>query len=630
MSALRGKNSNKSGTRSPIVEETMKVFEWAFNKSIDSFNVLDEIQQGYDNEPDTSRWQTVSEMPVPVLFNSVEKTLPQQIDRLFPEKSILRLLPSDDSVSMEQIQNSERFLEHMIRYVMKLKRNSFATIKDCFKLGVGYGIVEPIKTTPFVSRKITVRGGTKVKETRQMKMAKKPVKSLRFRYISSGQVVPTPDGSTPNGPKRCSTTFHLDIYREQEFRDLYSNDPTDGEDKPRMMGNPDDIIEKARNRGFSSEVSVADIVAALGGKDITLTENEPWIPVMVPVLKAYSEKQHLWIAVGEDLIWRDEGSYQTQRCPINKASAWPDSDRWFPTTAPWVTRRLGRGMNFFVNALMDMLAHYFRPPMAYNSNALKDYGPPKGLPGEKIPLLGPAHRMDEVIDYLKSPPIPNQIFTVGELLRQVYGDSMNQPEFLANAQSGVMRGGGFAFGDLNKPITMRDALAASVLESSWLDDIVQQTLIEVQTMAMSGSGELSFVDRAEEYNPESDSHAEQLDKVSITEEDIVRAFSVEIDLGIKHDSSLENSQNRFGEYDRLINNPLTDKYEVTAQFVNDEKKLRRLIPSRKVAREQEEQRRQAELEAIRTGQADANIAAPTGGAAEQAVAGAESSPLAAT
>lgn len=614
-------DTNKSGSRSPIVEEAMKRFEWAFNDSIKWLNILDEIQQGYDNEPDNFKWSTVSQVPVPVVFNSVEKSLPQIYDRLFPRKSMIRMTPLDDEkVTMEQIQNAERYLEHTLRSVMRLKKTSYNTIKDCFKLGVGYGIIEQTNTTPFISKQISAEIDGKRIQTRQMIERENVVRSVRYKYINPGQVIPTPDGSECNGPKRASTIFYFDIYREQEFRDLYNDVPIDGEDI-NVKGNLEEIINIARDKRYTSKVPIEDIVANLAGIDMRLPKDDDYMPILIPVLKCYSEKQHLWIACGEKLIYSSEHSYQTLRCPVVKASAWPDSDRWFPTSPPWVTRRLARGMNVFTNALMDMLAHYFDPPMVYNASAMSPKGPPKGVPGEKIGLDGTIPRIQDAVGYLTSPPMPTQIFTVGDLLNRLYGDSVNQPEFINNASPGIMRGGGFAFGDLNRPISMRDALAASVLESGWLEDVVNQTMINVQTVAMAGTGKISFVERTEEYDESTDALKEKLEKIDITIDDIVRAYNIEVDLDIKHDSAMESSNNRFAIFDRLKTDPTVDQYENKALLVNDDMKFKRLMPSRKKARKEQEDMRQAQLEAIRAGNVPGQAEEATN-LGEQAVTGA--------
>jgi len=623
-------SSNKKDKQTdPLVLELMDRFEWAWNDAQQYLRIMQEIQQNYDNQADEFKWPTVTNMPVPSAFNAVEKALPQAIDFLFPRKEMIRLTPLDDTtgeMKMEQVQRAERFLEHQLRSVMKLKKNAFKTIKDCYKQGIGYGIVEQINVTPFVSDRIHVAGGTKDKTTRQMILSKDPVRSLRYKYINAAQIIPTPDGSECNGPKRASTIYYFDIYNEQEFRDLMSKLPVDG-DPQNARGDVEEIIQLARDREFSTRVPIQDMIAELAGAKMKARHDyDKHMPVQIPVIKCYSEKQHVWIAVGERNIWKEESTYQTLRCPICKATAWPDSDRWFPTSPPWVTRRLARGYSVFVNALMDMLTQYFDPPMVYNSVKLQPHGVPEGMPGEKIAVEGTG-TIQDAIGYLQSPPIPGQIFTIGDMLKGVFGDAVNQPEFLNNPTAGVMRGGGFAFGDANKPITMRDALAAAILETNWLDDVVTQTMIEVQTMAMAGSGKLSYVDRVETYDPETDRHVESIEKIDVTEEDIVRVYNIEIDLDIKHSNSVQETQARFGEYDRLINNPLCDQYEVTSQFVNDDAKFRRLVPSRKKARQEQEERRQAELEAIRTGQANAQIGAPEGNAGEQALAGAGAAAL---
>ena len=67
----------------------------------------------------------------------VEKALPAAVDYLFPAMKFISLNPVEQGVDMDSVRKSESALQNMVMNRMKLKRNSYATIKDCFKLGVG-------------------------------------------------------------------------------------------------------------------------------------------------------------------------------------------------------------------------------------------------------------------------------------------------------------------------------------------------------------------------------------------------------------------------------------------------------------------------------------------------------------
>jgi predicted PilT family ATPase len=44
-----------------------------------------------------------------------------------------------------------------------------------------------------------------------------PVRALRFRYVTPGQIVVTQDGANFNGQNSASHRFFVDIYKEDEF-----------------------------------------------------------------------------------------------------------------------------------------------------------------------------------------------------------------------------------------------------------------------------------------------------------------------------------------------------------------------------------------------------------------------------
>ena len=245
---------NKSGTKDKDVQKYMDIFSFCYKKSESDFTRLKSLQQSYDNTVLDTAWPTTSKIPIAAFYDAVEKALPVALEYLSLGKPTL--MPLDAGVTMEQVRKSETALNNLVTYRMKLYRNSVATLKDTFKCGVGFGIIEPFFVTPPSSFKITEieEGGELGRSTRVMELGA-PKKSLRFRYLNPGQVVVMPDGNDFNGNNPVSISFLLDIYSESQVNDMYKHDVGDGE-KPNLLGNAATIIEETRSQGFTSDTDI--------------------------------------------------------------------------------------------------------------------------------------------------------------------------------------------------------------------------------------------------------------------------------------------------------------------------------------------------------------------------------------
>lgn len=595
--------------REPAAQDIMEIFEFAYNESYSDLQRLEDLQQMYDNTVNESAWPTSSKMPIPLLFTMVEKSLPGVMDYLFPVNKFVRLNPMEPGISMDNISKSEWALQYTLKSRMKVARYALRSIKDCYKLSVGYGIVEPIVVTPpaVVVNKI-VKGGKVIANSRMIGMGQ-PKVTLRYRYLTPGQIIVTPDGSDFNGPGSVSWSFFIDTYSEDEFRDMYKTQPTDGE-KPILKGDVEEIIKEARSLSFDARTAIVDVVAALGGVDLQRT-NKPnkKIPVSIPVVKAYSTHKHVWIANGTRVIFDQSDKYQNLRTPLVKASAWPDGERWYPMSVAEAAQKMAIGVNVWMNAIFDLMTYAVKPTMIYDSTKTKGGKPPERGPNADIGVGGPVR---DSAQYLQPPQMPDGMFTIGDKLQQMYSQVIGQE--LDAVQPGMMRAGAFSFESLLQSMTGRQKMGSTILETGFLEPIVEQTLIYMQSN-IGPEGE-TFAMR--DWNPEDGK--EYIKEMSLTEQDLVNAYEIELDLKAKHENSAIDQQQRLADFNAFKDDDYIDQYELRLQTLDDDSKARRMLPSREQAREIQAQKRQiAMMQAAAEGQQGAP-AVP--GRQEMALAGA--------
>uniref|UniRef100_A0A6M3L7V5 Portal protein n=1 Tax=viral metagenome TaxID=1070528 RepID=A0A6M3L7V5_9ZZZZ len=606
-------NRNPPKTMDAKVLEYQDIFAWAFDAALTHLGKMKEMQNAYDQNIDSKKWPTVSEIPIPMMFVMVERALGEAVEYLFPTSDFLRLNPIYPGVKMESVRRSEWALQHMIRKIMALQQNSYATIKDCFRLGVGYGIIEPImRSYPQAYEKIGMVGEEEVARTRTLGVSV-PKRSLRYRYLAPGQVVPTPDGTDFNGDNRVSAAFFIDSYSAGDFEDLYKRDVVDGE-QVKLKGDPKKIIEEAKTLGFFTRTSIVDVVAKLAGYDLTKTNDaNQHIRPRVPVMKVYEKHKHTWIANGTTIILEEEEDAQTLRCPLLKCSAWPDGLRWYPMSTPEATYKLAMGANVFVNAMFDLITEYMKPAMLYDKTKFGSKAPERG-PNS---MIGVSGSIDQAMGHLRGPEIPVQLFTVGDMCERLFSDGVGQRRMLEQGQAGLMRGGAFAFEDYLRSSSGRSRLAGAILETGWLESACYQTLILMQSI-IGPDGE-TFVVRKMGDNKEA-----YIDEMSVTENDLVNAYTLELDLAEKFKSNSVSFAQRAQDFQIGNASPYTDKYQVYVEYYGNEAKARRLLKS-----QEEIERIEAQQRALQMAQETAaRTAGPQPGMAEQGLMGAGAAALA--
>ena len=133
-------------------------------------------------------------------------------------------------------------------------------------------------------------------------------------------------------------SFFWDFYPEDQFREMFENQPAYGEDVA-LTGDPEKIIQQVKSEGrFSGSSTIRETIEIISGNR-RVTSRQPSnknIPIQIPVVKCYMPRRHVWVVPLSDpiIIYDEESTVQTMRVPLVKWDAWPDTDKWFGMSTP--------------------------------------------------------------------------------------------------------------------------------------------------------------------------------------------------------------------------------------------------------------------------------------------------------
>lgn len=259
--------------------ELRDAFEFSWNEQTNDFSRLESLQKTYDNVVSPEQWLTNSKIPLPIAWATVEAATGPAMEYLFPATPSAQLFA--DGVSEDVIDRFQWAIHQMMNYRMRIKRPVTRSVRDCFKVGVGYGIVEPITITP--PAVFTVRAGDN--ETQQMGVGR-PVRSLRYRYLSPGKVLPFPAGTDFNGDDPTPYSFLLDYIPEAKFLKMFDEAPRDGDDIM-LKGDAQAMVDESKTIGFDSTTTFEKMADTLAGRKLHQpgVNRGKKVPSMVPVLK---------------------------------------------------------------------------------------------------------------------------------------------------------------------------------------------------------------------------------------------------------------------------------------------------------------------------------------------------------
>ena len=602
--SIKNLKAYRAKVADPVAMEYMERFEFCYRQSAPDLARMQEFQNMYDNVVNPETWPTTTQLPIPFLFTSVHEALPGAMDYLFPRSKWINLIPVQGEPDMGRLENLEWGLQSMLMHRMRLSWNAYSSIHDCFKVGVGYGAIEPVlRSQPQIFQAVATQGSRVVSRQRIIRPGSKKL-ALQYVAVGPGEIITSKDGTEFNGPRQVSHAFRFTTYSEAEFKRMYQVDAVDKEAAV-LKGDVEEIIAEAKSIGFTSQTAIVDDIKYLAGIDAHahMGANDDRIPARIPVLKVYTEDRHLWIANGTRVIFDESNKYQTMMKPLVKFSANPDGDRWYPMSAIEAAQKQGLGLNLWVNLMYDVLLEAAKPTMVYNKTAMGgrlERGP-NGDIGVQGDVRGAA-------TYLDRPVMDQGMFAMGDIMQRWYGNTTGRQ--MGEMAPGMLRAGANAFEGVLQTTKGRERLANSILEMGSIEDIVRLTLIHMQTMGNEET--FSFKDWNDETGQE------YIKRVTVTPDDLLGLYDVQLDLSAKHRTSATDQNTRLQVYQALSQNPYYDQYENTRDLVNDDYKFRRGMPSRAKVKQLQEEQRQAQLQARAQG---AGQTAPAGTEVEAAAAG---------
>jgi len=551
-------------------KDYMEMLQFSIDEQRADLHKMMTLQDSYDNRINPDIWPTQSEIPTAQHFTAVEEALGPALDMCFPESNGLQLLPMGDVEDDDAWRNSEWALWTMITHVMRLKQHALRSVKDCFKCGIGYGIVEPFRITPQVGMEVVASG----RRTRIMADGDEQV-SIRYRYISGGRIVPFPKGTDFNGPEATPASYFFDPYPLWEIEEMLEKGLADGT-KGEVMGDIKDIRKAAEKFNRSGVDDFLKFAERLGGRKYRYQSSRTpaFMPLTVPVIKVFEQPgTETWIVPdsgkgGRIILRRESDPFVKIRSGLVKWSAWPDGDRWFPMSQPEADQKRGFAYDLFVNFLFDQMTRVKDARLVLNKDALPP-GQRRLDPFEDIFVNGNAQ---QAAAYLQAPQIDPSIMVVGDVLDKVGQNIRGTKDFM---QKNYTRGGTGAFQDLLNTMQARQKLSAMILETGALSQVYEHVLTYMQRLVPEGGMELA--------RPiyDADEGKRQLEKRTITLEDLRHGYSIMLDTSERRMLGGMSDDKRFQYWQALIDRDDVNKGEVVRLFPLPDSNIQRVFKKRR-------------------------------------------------
>lgn len=563
-----------------LIDNIQKDYQYAFAAAKPFLDIAVSMKLEHDNAVDPRKLPTRSKISIPHKFAQVEEALAKAHEYLWPPSNPVRAVPSGDKATMDDARKVSGALYHMAKDRMACAEESLPIERDCLKIGFGYGIVEPCtfqNLEPFV---VDVNnGGTNIGTSKEMGIGE-TTKSLRLRYISGGQVIPYPDGWTTNGPSRASTIFFWDFMTEHEFRNLCSTENTEGLDFDTAKLTTEEIervISSAKTTQPSFAGATFDYIAKLGGIDYKALQGASTQALAtIPVLKVYREDEHVWLANGQLMVYRQAARVQTYRCPILKMCAVRDAMHWYPYTTSEALMDINWARNVWINLITDITTWSAKRPLIYSTNSFDE--PPEFGPDSAIPTNALDARNGAA--YLTPPALQNGDIQLGQILDERAAAVSGEKDFM---QKNYSRGGQNAFNDLLNSSRGRERLAGAVMESGFIKDLFTQILIYMQIEGLGYTGNTIQFDEQ--------SGQEKIVRIDVTGDDMKQSFSISISLDAKRTATEFTPAERLQIFQVIHQDPSADPYENYRFLLGSDELTHRIVRSKDVANDVQSQNR---------------------------------------
>ena len=548
--------------RSNEVIECRNIFKVAYEFCIPHWIRAQRHADMYENKIDRNNWPTLSEIALPLFYNTIEQGMPFMMEYLFPEEAFIELVPLEEAVDYGSVRKAERFLEHRVRHTVRLKKRAVTTLRDALKYGAGYGAVVPKIIYPATRvDRTAMAGGVPVGRVNSVE-ALSATTVTSYRPVGFGEVLPIGDGSDIDSN---SVVLWVDFIPEAELRGMYKADMMKQPEDRVFVRNPDEIIEEARryqldNSLYPSSAIIAKLAGKIQHEQVRQNRNQKGVPATIAVIKVMHHDRHVWIANGTTVIHeRRSGS---QEVPLKRelvmAKPWPDSDKFFNSGLAGIAEDISYGVNVFYNAIMDLLQYYLAPARVVNTRMLTS--------GQEIPRHEPyvTYRANgdasKVVHYPDPPPFPAGLLNFGDVLQEFYAQTTGQPRAMQGQGSpGLMRGGLAAFETLLQSPMGREKFAGQVLEMSWLEDTLDRIMIMEQILIPQDG--TTMVEKQQSAS------GTVFEEARVTQDDLRHAYQLRTNLRAKMRNAISEHSLRAMRYDRGFNNPRVNQDALWEDFV---------------------------------------------------------------
>lgn len=581
-----------------LIKEIQVDYEYAFKKAKPFLDIMVKLAAEHNNALDPSKMPTRSKMSIPYKYAQTEEALGKAAEYLWPPQNPLRGIPEDDGVTIEQVRKIESAAYHMVKDRMCAEIESLPIMRDSCKQILGYGILEPTEYEPLEMVNLSVeKDGKPVSSSREVQVGQK-VKSLRIRYLTGGQVIPYPDGRSPNGHSRASTVFVWDFETQRNFKNIVSQQQLEGLDfdVAKLTDQViEEIIQKAKGGNISFVGQTFDYIKKLGGIDYkSLINAEKSAQATIPILKVYREGEHIWLANGDTIIYRQAAKVQTYRCPVLRMCSVVDGMSWYPFTTSEAMYDINYGRNVWLNMINDLMTWSTKRPLVWSTSAF-DEKPDFG-PDGNIPTSAPDARTAAA--FLQPPGIDAGTMQGGQILDQIAAEISGVKDF---TQKNFSRGGQNAFNDLLNSARGRERIAGAVMESGFMNDLFNQVLIYMQIQGIGFSGTVRGFDEK--------TGTETMSRLDVTGDDMKHAMKLIVSLDRKKFATEFSVQDRISIYGVLKDDATIREYEKKRFLFGNDDLLHQMAKSADEMDQIQTENRSDQRMAAQS------ASAPTGGAA---------------
>lgn len=501
----------------------MELLKYSLDYFRGDLEVMSSLGASYANRIDPSIWPCQAQIPTGQAFIAVEEALPAAMDMCFPETNGLQLVPTGQNTNEEQWRNAEWALWTMAHYRMRLRDKALRSLKDVFKMSVGYGIVDTFTHFPDVPAEISVGSKSTTIMTRG-----EAQRSIRYRYISPGKIIPYTSGTDFNGDDATPLSFFLDSFPKWQLEKMMEQDKQDNGDKSRFKASMKEIEEAATKYlsvGSSDFFEFSDALGGSAGAQDRKRNGLPdHAPMDIPVIRVFEQPgKEIWIVPSSTsdgiVLMKQEASELVRlRNPLVKWTAWPDGDLWFPTSAPEIDQKRGFAYDLYINFMFDMMSRTKDARLVVDKTALGPDQRHLDLTGDIYIEGGDART---AATYLENPRMDPNILSVGSELNSLGQQIQGRQNF---TEKNFTRGGTQAFADLLGTMQARQRLSATILETGALTNIYQHILAHMQDTI---SQDESMVLSRNMY--EAGSGTRHIESRTITSADLMHGYELVLD-----------------------------------------------------------------------------------------------------